>query len=85
MQDLIHRLPANAMAIEKQALQLVIDSFDTYPYESGKLTLNYSPDGGGLSELHLSGPRGSRRFQVVLHPFEFSLDKFPTAKKDASE
>jgi len=71
MEDLLDRLPPNMIGLERQAIKLAIDSFDTYPYDSGKLTLHYSPK-GGASELHLDGPRGSRSFQVVLHPFTLS-------------
>jgi hypothetical protein len=57
--------------LKRQALKLVIDSFDTYPYDYGKLTLQYTP-AGGTSELRLDGPRGSRDFSVVLHPFNLA-------------
>lgn len=80
MGELLNRLPPDTIAMKRQALQLVIDSFDTYPYDSGKLTLNYSP-GGGLSELHLDGPRGSRTFQVALHPYTLSAN-LPAASND---
>jgi hypothetical protein len=68
MEDLLNRLPPDTLALKRQALKLVIDSFDTYPYDSGKLTLNYTP-AGGASELALTGPRGSRDFQVAFHPW----------------
>jgi hypothetical protein len=71
MQDLLKELPATAGALQRQALQLAVQSFDTYPYTTGRLTLNYSPQ-GGTSELRLDGPRGSRNFQVVLHPYSGS-------------
>jgi len=67
MEELLDRLPPDTIALKRQVLKLVIDSFKTYPYESGKLTLNYSPS-GGTSELALDGPRGSRNFQVAFHP-----------------
>jgi hypothetical protein len=71
MEDLIKELPPDANALERQALQLVINSFDVYPYVNGKLTLNYSP-AGGASELRLDGPLGSRSFQVAFHPSTLS-------------
>ncbi len=78
MEDLLKELPPDMIALKRQALKLVIDSFDTYPYDSGKLTLNYSP-GGGESSLHLDGPLGSRNFSVVLHPY--NLSDAPAAQK----
>jgi hypothetical protein len=71
MEDLLQRLPPDTIALKRQALKLVIDSFDTYPYDYGKLTLQYTP-AGGTSELRLDGPRGSRDFSVVLHPFNLA-------------
>lgn len=71
MEELLQRLPPDTIALKREALKLVIDSFDTYPYTSGKLTLNYSPQ-GGASQLWLDGPRGSRNFQVVLHPYNLT-------------
>ena len=71
LEELLQRLPPDTIALKRDALKLVIDSFDTYPYTSGKLTLNYSPQ-GGASQLWLDGPRGSRDFQVVLHPYNLT-------------
>jgi hypothetical protein len=71
MDDLLSHLPPDTIALKRQALQLVIDSFDTYPYDYGKLTLNYTP-AGGTSALRLDGPRGSRNFEVVLHPYSLT-------------
>jgi hypothetical protein len=68
MEELLDRLPPDTIALKRDALKLVIASFDTYPYDSGKLTLNYTP-AGGASVLRLDGPRGARTFQVELHPF----------------
>ncbi len=71
MEDLLNRLPPGTIALKRDALKLVIESFETYPYDSGKLTLNYTP-AGGTSVLRLDGPRGSRNFEVVLHPYDQS-------------
>ncbi len=79
METLLKELPPDMLAMKRQALELVIDSFDTYPYDTGKLTLDYSP-GGGLSELHLDGPRGSRTFQVALHPYNLSENTPPAGQ-----
>jgi hypothetical protein len=68
MEDLLSRLPPDTPALKRDALKLAIESFDTYPYDRGKLTLNYAPT-GGTSALRLDGPRGSRDFEVVLHPY----------------
>jgi hypothetical protein len=82
MEELLNRLPPSMLGMERQAIKLAIDSFDTYPYDSGKLTLHYSPQ-GGASQLWLDGPRGSRNFQVVLHPYSLSADA-PKEKKTGS-
>jgi hypothetical protein len=68
LDDLLSRLPPDTIKLERDLLKLALDSFQTYPYDFGKLTLNYTP-GGGMSTLRLDGPRGSRNFDVVLHPF----------------
>jgi len=73
MEELLDHLPPSMIGFERQAIKLAIDSFDTYPYDAGKLTLHYSPQ-GGASELWLNGPRGSRKFEVVLHPFTLSAN-----------
>jgi hypothetical protein len=79
MEDLLDRLPPSMIGFERQTIKLAIDSFDTYPYDAGKLTLHYSPQ-GGASELWLNGPRGSRKFEVVLHPFTLSANTPADAK-----
>jgi hypothetical protein len=68
MDDLVNRIPADMIQVKKDALKLAIASFQTYPYQQGKLTINYTP-AGGLSSLRLDGPKGSRQFDVVLHPY----------------
>jgi hypothetical protein len=79
MEELLNRLPPSMLGMERQAIKLAIDSFDTYPYDAGKLTLHYSPQ-GGASELWLNGPLGSRKFQVVLHPYALSANTPTDAK-----
>jgi hypothetical protein len=69
MNDLINRLPPGTIGLKRDALKLLIDSFKSYPYDNGKLTLDYSP-AGGTSSLHLDGPRGARDFSIELHPFD---------------
>ena len=68
MEDLLDRLPADTIALKREALKLAIESLDTYPYDYGRLTLNYTP-AGGTSVLRLDGPRGLRNFEVELHPY----------------
>jgi hypothetical protein len=68
MDELLNRLPPDMMALKKDAIKLAVDSFKTYPYDHGLLTLNYKPS-GGLSTLRLDGPRGARQFDVYLHPW----------------
>jgi hypothetical protein len=68
MAELLKRLPPDMIQIKKEALELAINAFKTYPYDKGLLTIDYKPQ-GGLSALHLDGPVGAREFQVYLHPF----------------
>ena len=71
MDALLDRLPADTIALKREALKLAISSFQTYPYDHGQLKLNYKPT-GGLSTLKLDGPRGQRQFEVYLHPWSLS-------------
>jgi hypothetical protein len=71
MQDLLDRLPTDWIALKRQAATIAITAFQTYPYDSGTLRLNYKPS-GGLSTLQLEGPRGKREFDVYLHPWSLS-------------
>ena len=54
MDDLMKRLPANMIALKRDALKLANASFQTYPYEHGELKVNYQPD-GGVGTLTLDG------------------------------
>ena len=71
MNELLKRIPADMTAIKRDALTLAVNSFKTYPYNSGVLKLDYKP-AGGLSTLKLEGPLGSREFDIYLHPYELS-------------
>jgi hypothetical protein len=68
MDELLDRLPADTIAIKRDALKIAISAFQTYPYDQGKLVINYTPS-GGKSSLSLDGPRGQRQFDVYLHPW----------------
>ncbi len=68
MDDLLNRIPPDMIKLKKDAITLAVNSFKTYPYDSGLLTLNYKPS-GGLSRLKLDGPRGARQFEIYLHPW----------------
>ena len=71
MDDLINRIPPGMIAIKRDALKLAINAFQTYPYNSGELKVNYTDKGGG-STLLLQGPLGKRQFDVYLHPYALS-------------
>jgi hypothetical protein len=73
MNDLLDRIPADWITIKKDAVKIAINSFRTYPYDSGSLTIGYKPT-GGTSTLLLQGPLGKRQFDVVLHPYSLSDD-----------
>jgi hypothetical protein len=69
--DLIQRLPGQAGSLEQNAMKLGLESFKTYPYNSGDLKVNYTPD-GGVGTFLLTGPLGKRSFEVHLHPYDES-------------
>ena len=69
--DLMKRLPGSATSLEHQAMKIGLESFKTYPYQTGGLTLDYKPE-GGQAVLKLNGPKGRREFSVYLHPYESS-------------
>lgn len=71
MNELLDRLPADTIALKRDALKIAIGAFQTYPYDHGQLKINYKPT-GGLSTLKLDGPRGRRQFEVYLHPWSSS-------------
>ena len=71
MDDLLKRIPADMIKLKRDAIKLAVESFKTYPYDYGLLTLNYKPT-GGLSTLRLDGPRGARQFDIYLHPWAAS-------------
>lgn len=71
MNDLINRIPPDLIGIKRDALKLAINAFQSYPYDSGQLKVDYT-DKGGESSLLLQGPRGKREFDVYLHPWTLS-------------
>ena len=71
MDGLLDRLPADTIAVKRDALKIAIDAFKTYPYEQGQLKIGYTP-AGGVSTLKLDGPRGGRQFEVYFHPWTLS-------------
>jgi hypothetical protein len=54
-------------------LKIAISAFQSYPYDSGRLSIDYKP-AGGKSTLKLNGPRGERQFDIYLHPWTLSDD-----------
>jgi hypothetical protein len=71
MDELVDRIPADMIKLKRDALKIVISAFQTYPYDSGQLKIDYKPT-GGMSTLKLGGPRGARQFEVYLHPWSLS-------------
>ena len=73
MDELLDRIPPDMLTIKRDAIKIAANAFKTYPYDYGKLNLNYNPT-GGLSTLALDGPRGKREFDVAFHPWSLSKD-----------
>jgi len=71
MDDLMNRLPADTIAMKRDALKIAISAFKTYPYDSGQLKVDYKP-AGGVGSLTLNGPLGTRQFAIYLHPWSLS-------------
>jgi len=65
---LVNDLPANAVALKRDALKIALQAFSYYPYETGQFIVDYSPGNGG-AKLKLNGPMGKRDFEVYWHPF----------------
>jgi hypothetical protein len=74
MQDLMDRIPPDMIALKRDAIKLAINSFQTYPFESGQFKVDYKPT-GGVGSLKLDGPVGKRLFEVYLHPYSLTEDK----------
>jgi hypothetical protein len=71
MDALLDRIPADMMTLKRDAMKIAISAFQTYPYDSGQLKIDYKPV-GGVGSLNLSGPRGARQFEVYLHPWSLT-------------
>jgi hypothetical protein len=65
---LLNDLPANTVALKRDALKVILQAFSYYPYETGQFVVDYSPGNGG-AKLKLNGPAGKRDFEVYWHPF----------------
>jgi hypothetical protein len=57
--------------LQQKAMQIALQAFRSYPYQTGALRLDYQPSGGAAT-LKLAGPQGKREFSVYLHPYETS-------------
>ncbi len=53
---LVNDLPANTVALKRDALKIALQAFSYYPYETGQFIVDYSPGNGG-AKLKLDGPR----------------------------
>ena len=83
MNDLLDKLPPDTIAIKRQALQLAIDSFKQYPYNTGQVKIDYKPTGGS-GVLSLDSPLGTRRFEIAYHPFNLTSAKDAGNADDAA-
>ena len=52
-------------------MKIGLTAFQTYPYQSGNVKIDYKP-GGGVGSLLLNGPSGQRKLDIYYHPFEES-------------
>jgi hypothetical protein len=68
MENLLKRLP-KPLAIQDQAMKIMVHSFQTYPYQNGELKIDYQPT-GGVGSLKLKSPLGGRQLEVHWHPDE---------------
>ena len=71
LDDLINRIPKDMITIKRDAIKIAVEAFKTYPYDKGVLKLEYKPT-GGMSTLRLTGPLGTRQFEVALHPYNLT-------------
>jgi hypothetical protein len=71
MDALMKRLPVDVSVMKRDMTQIALKAFQTYPYQNGKLKIDYQP-GEGSGELSLEGPRGRRQFDVYWHPYASS-------------
>jgi hypothetical protein len=65
---LLDDLPANTVALKRDALKVALQAFSYYPYETGQFVVDYTPGNGG-AKLKLNGPAGKRDFEIYWHPF----------------
>ena len=65
---LMNDLPANTVALKRDALKVALQAFSYYPYQTGQFVVDYAPGSGG-AKLKLDGPMGKRDFEVYWHPF----------------
>ncbi len=79
LEDLLKKLPGD-LALKDQALKIMVQTFETYPYKTGELKIDYKPTGGSGS-LNLTGPDGGRHFQGYWHPYP--EDQTSKVAKDA--
>jgi hypothetical protein len=71
MDELLNRLPADMSVMKRDMSKIAINAFQTYPYQSGVLKIDYKPEGGSGS-LKLEGPNGQRQFDMYWHPYSSS-------------
>jgi len=79
MDSLLGRLPSDIKAVQRDALKIALSSFETYPYSTGEVKVDYKPT-GGVGSLILDGPNGHRQFDIYLHPWSESVATSKVAK-----
>jgi hypothetical protein len=71
MDKLMDRFPADMSVTKKDMAKIALKAFQTYPYQSGELKIDYKPEGGS-GTLSLASPLGQRQFDVFWHPYASS-------------
>lgn len=79
--DLVKRLPADWNFIKRDLVTIVLESFRTYNYTQGQITLDYQPP-TAVGMLKLGGLQGERNFTVNWHQDSQSSEVAkPTTKR----
>jgi hypothetical protein len=72
LDNLLDRLPASTSTLERDAMKIGIRTLQAYPYHTGELKVDYSPQAGGVGTLNLDSTNGKRQFAIYWHPYESS-------------
>ena len=64
--DMVKKLPADWNFIKRDLVTIVLESFRTYNYNQGEITIDYQPP-KAVGMLKLGGLQGERNFTVNWH------------------